>query len=61
MFQRLMAKLRRNRQPLTDQELAEQETLRRQAEQELLRDQARAAEERAPLDAYSRGNSAGPP
>ena len=58
MFQRLMAKLRRNRQPLTDRELAEQETIRRQAEQELLRAQARMAEEQAPLDAYSRGNRA---
>jgi len=56
MLQRLMAKLRRNRPPLTDRELAEQETIRREAEQELLRAQARAAEERAPLDAYSRGN-----
>ena len=56
MFQKLMAKLRRNQPPLTDRELAEQETLRRQAEQELLRAEARMAEERAPLDAYSRGN-----
>ena len=61
MFQKLMAKLRRNRQPLTDRELAEEETRRRHAEQELLRAQARAEEERAPLDAYSRGNTAGPP
>ena len=58
MFQKLMAKLRRNREPLTDRELAEQETIRRQAEQELLRAQARMAEERAPLDAYGRGNRA---
>ena len=56
MFQKLMAKLRRNRPPLTDRELAEQETIRREAEQELLRAEARMAEERAPLDAYSRGN-----
>jgi hypothetical protein len=60
MLQKLMAKVRRNRQPLTDRELAEQETLRRQAEQELLRAEARMAEERAPLDAYSHGNMAGP-
>ena len=56
-----MAKLRRNRPPLTDRELAEQETIRREAEQELLRARARMAEEQAPLDAYSRGNMAGPP
>jgi hypothetical protein len=61
MFQRLMGKLRRNRPPLTDRELAEQETIRREAEQERLRAEARMAEERAPLDAYSRGNTAGPP
>jgi hypothetical protein len=56
MFNWLTGRLRRDRPKLTDRELAEQEANRRRAEAELRRDEAKMAEQRAPLDAYSRAN-----
>jgi hypothetical protein len=59
MFRWLKARLERDRRPLTDRELAEQEAIRREAEQERLRAEARMAEERAPLDGHSGGGFGG--
>ena len=59
MFRWLTSRLKRDREPLSDRELAEAESLRRQTEEELRRAEARQAEERAPLDGYSRGNMLG--
>jgi hypothetical protein len=56
MFGWLRARVGRDRPPSTDQELAEEERIRREAEQELRRAEARRAEERAPLDGHSGGN-----
>jgi hypothetical protein len=50
MFGRLSARLGRKRRKLTDQQLAEEEALRREAEQERVRAEARMAEERARIE-----------
>ena len=55
MFEKLIAKLKRNRRQLTDREIAEEEAIRREAEQERLRAEAKRAEQRAPLDGYGGG------
>jgi hypothetical protein len=56
MFTWLTGRLRRDRPKLSDREVAEQEANRRRAEEELRRDEARMAEQQAPLEAISRAN-----
>jgi hypothetical protein len=56
MFTWLTGRLRRDRPKLSDREVAEQEANRRRTEEELRRDEAKMAEQRAPLEAFSRAN-----
>jgi hypothetical protein len=56
MFDRLLARFRKRRQPLSQKELAEEEAIRRQAEEERRRAEAKMAEQRA--DIQRRGGSA---
>ena len=55
----LRERLGRDPPPLADQELAEEERIRREADQERLRAEARRAEQRAPLDAQNHGSGFG--
>jgi hypothetical protein len=50
MFDRLLARFRKRRRPLSQEELAEKETLRRQAEEEWRRAEAEMAEQRADIE-----------
>ena len=56
MFDRLRARLRRRRQPPSERELSEEETIRRQAEQERLRAEAEMAEHRQRIEAGGQGH-----
>jgi hypothetical protein len=59
MFDRLLARFRRRRQPLSDRELAEEEALRRQAEQELRRAETEMAEQRERIEGGGQGRAGG--
>jgi len=57
MLRRLVARLKGRHPPRSDRELAEDETVRRQAEEELRRGEARMAEQRGDIE--RRGGSVG--
>jgi hypothetical protein len=59
VFDRLLARFRKRRQPLSQEELAEEEALRHQAEEERRRAEAEMAEQRADIERRGGGVSGG--
>jgi hypothetical protein len=59
MLERLRARFRKRRKPLSDSELAEGEALRRQAEEEVRRAETQAAEHRQRIDSHGKGSVGG--
>ena len=59
MFDRLLARFRKRRQPLSQEELAEKEAIRRQAEEEWRRAEAEMAEQRAEIERRGGGGGLG--
>ncbi|MGH3042996.1 MAG: hypothetical protein ACRDNG_14895 [Gaiellaceae bacterium] len=59
MFDRLLARFRKRRQPRSHQELAEEEAIRREAEEEWRRAEAKMAEQRGEIERHGGGASGG--
>jgi hypothetical protein len=59
VFDRLLARFGKRRQPVTDREIAEEEALRRQAEKELREAETRMAEQRQKIEGGGQGRAGG--
>jgi hypothetical protein len=59
MFEHLRTRLRKRREPVSDQELREEEALRRQAEDELRRAETTMAEQRQKIEGGGQGHGGG--